>query len=124
MACVVIGACVAPCVMAAPGACSWTLEEAEPQTAFRRWLSPGAEDSDCASEPVPGLRAVLAQAGLASYAPALESWCEEVGAAFLCEVQDEVDTIGEELQLSASQCRHLRRALAEASNGSALALFL
>merc|ERR1719336_1834314 len=79
------------------------------QTAFRRWLSPESDDVDV--ELVPGLREALSDAGLSSYLAALEAWCEDAGAAFISEVLEELEAIGEELRLSTPQCRQLRRAL-------------
>merc|ERR1719330_640904 len=85
----------------------------EAQTAFRRWLSPGSGEG--AQEVVPGLRQALAVAGLTSYAAALEAWCEEVGAAFLAEVQEDLEDACEGLGLSAPKRRQLRRLLLQAS---------
>mmetsp|Transcript_100539 Transcript_100539/g.284879 ORF Transcript_100539/g.284879 Transcript_100539/m.284879 type:complete len:147 (+) Transcript_100539:1-441(+) len=63
-------------------------------TAFRRWSSADSRDG----ERVPGLRGALGAAGLASYTAAAESWCADMGAAFLDELVGEFEGLGAELQ--------------------------
>mmetsp|Transcript_106331 Transcript_106331/g.300846 ORF Transcript_106331/g.300846 Transcript_106331/m.300846 type:complete len:154 (+) Transcript_106331:62-523(+) len=54
-----------------------------PQTTyFRRWNS----TAGLGQEPVPGLRGALMEAGLASFIATAESWCLDMGAAFLDEL--------------------------------------
>jgi len=62
-------------------------------TAFRRWTCPSNDASVESQEVVPGLRRVLENVGLASYTVAAESWCSEMGAAFLADVAEEVDEL-------------------------------
>jgi len=57
-------------------------------TAFRSWTwSPGG--SAKGGEVVPGLRALLRNVGLSSYRDIVESWCEDMGAAFLGDLSGE-----------------------------------
>jgi len=60
-------------------------------TAFRRWTCSSNDDCVESQEVVPGLRRVLENVGLASYRVAAELWCQEMGAAFLADVAEEVD---------------------------------
>mmetsp|Transcript_32170 Transcript_32170/g.90531 ORF Transcript_32170/g.90531 Transcript_32170/m.90531 type:complete len:122 (+) Transcript_32170:87-452(+) len=56
-------------------------------TSFRRWDSRDSVDH----EPMPGLRGALEDAGLASYIATAESWCADMGAAFLHELASEYE---------------------------------
>jgi len=62
--------------------------------------------------PVPGLRRALTEAGLSSYVAATEAWCRDAGAAFLTEVQEEIDTICSELRLEQPQRQQFYQAIA------------
>jgi hypothetical protein len=69
-------------------------------TAFRRWCV----KTDSA---VPELHQVLADAGLSSYVSIADAWCEENGAAELCEVWEEFDDLCSALGVSKFQGRQL-----------------
>lgn len=100
------------CIFSAEqGSSAWTGDGGS-QTAFRRWLS--AEVSIPEEEgPVLGLRAVLQEAGLASFTMEVEAWCEDSGAAFLEELgAGELEAMCEDLRLSQPHRQQLRCALA------------
>lgn len=81
-------------------------------TVFRAWTwSP--DSSSLASEPVPGLRAVLSSVGLASYSNVAELWCLQMGAAFLADIADdaEMDDFLAALSLVAGLTMAMRRRL-------------
>merc|ERR1712232_274188 len=66
------------------------------QTMYRRWTWPvGPNRKD--PEPVPGLRDVLSDVGLASFSHKAEAWCQEVGAAFLEECVEECEDLSKAL---------------------------
>merc|ERR1719506_1123118 len=91
-----------------------TEESAAPspsQTMYRRWTWPVGPDMQ-EPEPVPGLRDVLSQVGLASYFHKAEAWCQQVGAAFLEECAEECEDLS--LALGAPgilRCKELETAL-------------
>ncbi|CAK0835615.1 unnamed protein product [Prorocentrum cordatum] len=86
-------------------------EATPPRTAFRRWSSENAT----VNEVVPGLQDALRLAGLASYTALAESWCTEMGAAYLVELLAEFDDFCTSLSavaaLSPESTRRLRLAL-------------
>lgn len=88
--------------------------EAEGSTMFRSWTSTGSCRSASPSqgpEQVAGLRRAFTEAGLASYIPSAEDWCERMGAVFLEEVVEEAETLCNELQLQSSQSTRLLQSL-------------
>lgn len=68
-----------------------------PKTLFRTWTCPGSGTPSrwkLNEEPVVGLHAALAKAGLSSYEAAADAWCKEAGAAFLEELAGEEELEG------------------------------
>jgi hypothetical protein len=66
-------------------------------TLFRTWTCPDPGTPSrwkLNEEPVVGLHAALAKAGLSSYEAAADAWCREVGAAFLEELAGEEELEG------------------------------
>mmetsp|Transcript_36506 Transcript_36506/g.97219 ORF Transcript_36506/g.97219 Transcript_36506/m.97219 type:complete len:120 (-) Transcript_36506:241-600(-) len=61
-------------------------------TVYRRWTEP-SETQSPQNVYVAGLAEALNDAGLSSYTSVAVKWCEEMGAAFLDEVLEELDTI-------------------------------
>jgi len=62
------------------------------KTMYRRWTWPAGPEIQ-EPEPVPGLRDVLSEVGLASYFHKAELWCQQAGAAFLEECADECEDL-------------------------------
>lgn len=58
-----------------------------------------------------GLRDALEDAGLQSHSAAVEAWCSEMGAAFLEEVLDEIDSVCAALHLTPQQSWRLQEVL-------------
>lgn len=86
------------------------LFESQPQ--YRRWTSKCSSDS--ADEGlVPHLRAALKDVGMSSYIAAVEAWCDSAGAVRLEELEEEIESIGEDLGLTENECSRLRKALPE-----------
>jgi len=85
-------------------------------TSFRQWLASDSSPCGGASpERVPGLRGAFEEAGFSSFVPAVEAWCEENGAVFLAEVEEELDDISAVIHLPPSQRDQLRLVLARAT---------
>jgi len=96
-----------------PGPCEW-------QTAHRQWCT--ATTTATQDGLVPGLRAALVENGMSSFVVALEAWCDANGAAFLGEIEEEVEQICQQFRLPSSGCRRLRRALATAQSSPSVHL--
>jgi len=85
--------------------------DAEPQTMIRKWTND--EPKFCEVD----LSLALSDAGLASYTAVAESWCSEMGAAYLTEILEEFEELCDALSptdgssLSPTQCLRLRQAL-------------
>ncbi len=88
-------------------------ESAAPATVFRKWGAPHSS----AQRAVPELERVFLCAGLSSHLSAADAWCEDMGAAFLGEVLENVDEFCAHLgspgpkALSAAELQRLRSEL-------------
>jgi len=106
--------CLSPCAPSvseeAAAGRGWAASvDDEAKTMFRRWQSSSVDEE--MEGPVPGLRPLLDETGLSSYMAAFESWCRRAGAAFLSELQDELDDVCDEVHLPEAKRRRLRHAL-------------
>jgi len=70
------------------------------QTSFRHWTSSSPHSNTSDQDSVPGLAEAFAEAGLVSYTMAAEGWCTANGAAFLEELEENVEDLCAEIGLS------------------------
>lgn len=74
-------------------------------TPFLPFGPPGGPATAQEAVRVPGLRAALCRAGLASRIPQAEHWCEAMGAVYLSECVENIGELAGALQLDAESTR-------------------